>query len=115
MSIEALWTVEFVSVINGQPSSIGAGVIIFETERIFGGDNQFYYIGRYKVDNENIEGQAEVINYSGESHSIFGELNRFKLNIKGKVTIPTMKLSGYMIDDPSKQIFIVCQKKEQLP
>ncbi len=115
MSLEALWTVEFASLEEGNQSNMGAGIVIFETERIFGGDNQFYYVGKYKVNNGMIEGQVKVTNYTGESHSIFGKLEEFKLSIKGKVEIPKMSLSGFIVDDPSKKILILCKKMIELP
>lgn len=115
MSLEALWTVEFASLEEGNQSNMGAGVVIFETERIFGGDNQFYYVGKYEVSNGIIESQVQVINYTGESHSIFGKLDEFKLSIKGKVEIPRMSLSGFVVDDPSKKALILWQKRVELP
>jgi hypothetical protein len=45
MSIEALWTVTFTSNLGVG----GAGVVIFETGRLFGGDPDYIYLGEYKV------------------------------------------------------------------
>jgi hypothetical protein len=43
--LEALWSVGF---ITGQGLH-GAGVVIFETGRVFGGDSYFYWVGSYRV------------------------------------------------------------------
>jgi hypothetical protein len=45
MGIEALWSLEFVST----EDSYGAGVVIFETNKIFGGDSLYYYLGNYET------------------------------------------------------------------
>lgn len=55
MSIEGLWTTDFFSNYGA-----GAGVIVFETERIFGGDSSMYYIGSYEVKNGKLTGEARV-------------------------------------------------------
>lgn len=45
MSIEALWTVTFGSNLGMS----GAGVVVFETGRLFGGDPDYIYLGKYDV------------------------------------------------------------------
>jgi len=118
MSLEALWTVTFTSLEEGEESNLGAGVVIFESGKIFGGDNQFYYIGDYKYDNSKdiIQGNVKVINYTGEAHSIFGTLRKFDLSIEGELKIPEMTLSGYVVGgDTSKRILIFCVRREELP
>ena len=117
MSLEALWTVTFGTMEGPNQIRIGAGIVVFETGRIFGGDNKYYYIGNYKYDDSNnvIQGNVEVINYTGDKYSIFGELDRFNLKINGNLEIPQMTLSGNMVEDPSKLITIYCVRKEELP
>lgn len=116
-SVEALWTVEFESLNeDNKTNMMGAGIVIFETEKIYGGDNQFYYIGKYEIKNDMINAQVEVkiINYTEESLSIFGNKKEFKLNIKGEHQTPKMELEGVMVGDPSKRIKISCQKRVEL-
>ena len=115
MSLESLWTVEFTSVENGEARNFGAGVVVFETNRIFGGDTQFYYLGKYQTDHGNLECQVSVKNYTDESFSIFGELTEFNIVVNGKVEFPKMVLTGHLVEDPSKQIVLVCLKREELP
>jgi hypothetical protein len=45
MSIEAVWAVNFITPVGAG----GAGVVVFETGRIFGGDSYYYYIGGYLI------------------------------------------------------------------
>lgn len=43
--LEALWSVEFLSTAQGY----GAGVIVLESSRVFGGDSTYFYIGSYEL------------------------------------------------------------------
>lgn len=45
--IEALWSAEFTSNVG----NFGAGVAVLETDRILGGDSQYYYVGNYQIVN----------------------------------------------------------------
>jgi len=109
--LEALWSVEFVSNLN----IFGSGVVIFETGRIFGGDAQYYYTGRYEVKNGNLEGELEVVNYSGEPWSVFGTLEKFSLVLSGQPNQDTFDIKGALKGDPSKEILIRLTKRAELP
>lgn len=109
--IEALWSVEFVSNMN----FLGAGVVVFETGRVFGGDSQYYYIGDYQIKNGMLEGSIEVTHYSGEPWSIFGILTNFRLNISGQPNKKTFDLRGYLVEDPTKKIQIRLTRRAELP
>jgi hypothetical protein len=78
MSIEALWTVRFASNLG----SSGGGVIIFETDRLFGGDPDYTYVGKYdSSDGKHISADLEITNYSGNLNSVFGRSPQFSLHI----------------------------------
>jgi len=108
--LEALWTIEF-----GSYEAFGAGVVVFETGRIFGGDNQYYYIGNYDVKNDTVEGEVEVTHYSGPGYSVFGRLQKFHLKLSGKLQEPIMELQGFLIESPDKKIWVRCTKRAELP
>jgi len=55
MSIEGLWTASM-----SAPGEFGAGVIVFETGRVFGGDSSMYYTGSYQVDGGKVTGWLRV-------------------------------------------------------
>ena len=110
--IEALWAIQFRSNLG----IFGSGVVVFETERIFGGDAKFYYLGSCKVNpNGLLEGNVEVIHYSGDNFSIFGHINNFQLRIKGKVQVPNMVLYGEFEGRPDLQIELNLRKIADLP
>lgn len=90
-SIEALWTMQFHNT-NGPASS--AGVVVFESERIFGGDSCYYYIGNYKVDSMTIRGQVRSVrfNHQQQCQSVIGDYNRLDFQFVGtwmSITTPS--------------------------
>lgn len=109
--LEALWSVEFVSNLE----RFGAGVVIFETGRVYGGDSAYYYIGRVQVKNGAVEADIEVIHYAGQPFSIFGPFNRFNLKLTGKIQEPIMELQGFLIENPVMKILVRLTKRAELP
>ena len=111
--IEALWSVEFVS----NTHSIGAGVAVFETGRVLGGDSSFMYVGDYKTENGIVHSNIHVTKYSniGNMQSIFGPLTSFNLKVSGAVDPQTMVLTGTMIEQPQLQITIKAIRRVELP
>ncbi len=109
--LEALWSVEFSSNLQ----IFGAGVVIFETNRVFGGDGQYYYLGSYEVKNGVMEAELEITHYSGEPYSIFGTVKNFKIMISGKLGEPVIEAQGYLVDAPDKIILLKLTKRAELP
>lgn len=109
--IEALWSVEFASNIN----IFGTGVVVFETGRIFGGDAQYYYTGKYEIKNGLLVGNLNVTHYGGEPWSVFGNNSNFSLNLSGQPNDPTFEVTGTLVEDPSKNILIRLTKRAELP
>jgi hypothetical protein len=60
--LEALWSVLFF--VPGQPN-LNAGVVIFETGRVFGGDSWYYYTGTYKSENGKLTATLTSTHYAG--------------------------------------------------
>ena len=73
MNIEALWAVQFTGA-NGVRMAKSGGVIVTETDRIFGGDTWMWYTGSYHREGEGrfaVRIQTGVHNQTG-GESIFG-------------------------------------------
>ena len=112
MSVEALWSVEFMSNLGG----IGAGVVIFENGNVYGGDGNYYYLGDYKIVNSRVDATVKVVHYAGPPNSIFGQdMRPFNLKIEGDVSERVMNLSGFRDDDSSKQMGLRLTKRAELP
>jgi hypothetical protein len=109
--LEALWSIEFVSNLG----IYGAGVIIFETGRVFGGDSQYFYVGTCEVKHDNLEAEINVTHYHGQPFSIFGPLKKFKAKLTGKLQEPTMELNGFLLEDPNQRFIVRLIKRADLP
>lgn len=109
--LEGLWSVEFVSNLN----VVGAGVVVFETERLFGGDSGYFYVGHYSSKQGQLSGEAEITHYAGAANSIFGSTRHFKVQLTGKVARPVMELKGSVVGNPSLQLLVRCTHRAELP
>jgi len=109
--LEALWSVEFVSNVQ----ALGAGVAVFETGRVFGGDSQYYYLGDFRVVNGVIQADIEVNHYFGPLSSVFGPLKKFNLKLTGQSNTPVMELGGFLVENPQFQIHMRLTKRANLP
>jgi hypothetical protein len=110
--LEALWSIEF----GSNYGFLGAGVVIFETGRIFGGDAQYYYTGTYDISDGKINAQVNVTRYSEHGVSVFGTTEtEFRLNITGQIQEPVMNAEGYQIDAPNNRIALRFTKRAELP
>ena len=83
-TLEALWTVEF-EVAGGWHNG---GVLVFETQRVFGGDSQYYYLGTFFVGRGSINVELRVTHYHGERQTAWGDAaTDFQVHANGvKVT-----------------------------
>jgi hypothetical protein len=118
MSIEALWTVTFASNLGAS----GGGVVIFETDRLFGGDPDYIYVGKYGVsaDGKQISADLEITNYSGRLNSVFGHSAQFKLHIDAPFPQDDaidgfMQASGHVIGAPQLKMALTLTKRALLP
>jgi hypothetical protein len=67
--VEGLWSVEFAS----SQGFVGAGVAVFETQRIFGDDSFYFYVEDYRVDKNNLFAKITVTHYNGPTSFDFRE------------------------------------------
>ncbi len=69
MSLEALWTIEF----QTPGGWVNEGIIVLETNRLYGGDSDFFYVGTYEVAGETLTADVHVRHYHGEQLTAFGD------------------------------------------
>ena len=112
--IEGLWTVSFQGT-----QAVGNGVMIFETERSFGGDSDFYYLGTYGIDRNRINAVVTVTQYGLKNFSVFGEVplgGSFHLVIDGEIKDQkTIHARGHRRDNPKVSIHFLLVKRADLP
>ena len=77
--LEGLWSIELgIRETNMQ----GAGVVVFENQRVLGGSSDYFYTGRYEVKAGFIQGEIEVKFYGRNLSPIFGLLKKFRVDFR---------------------------------
>jgi hypothetical protein len=113
--IEALWSVEFHS--NGSPGSFtyGAGVVVFETGRIFGGDGRYFYVGNYEIVNGVARATLTSTHYSGPRESIIGPDEKTAFELNGKIARDKFVVSGTVAGKPGVTVNATLTRRAELP
>jgi hypothetical protein len=111
--VEGLGVVRF-----GIPPYLAAGVIVLETERFFGGDSMYYYVGDYKAHDGKITGSGKVVlhDFIPGFGTIFGDqATHFSINLSG--TIGENSINGAMVrpDLPNFPLPVFLEFQERLP
>jgi hypothetical protein len=109
--LEALWSMSFMTGDGTQ----GAGVIIFETGRVFGGDSGFYIVGNYRVKDGTITGEVEVQRHTPGVPLIFPGLDGGRMQFTGPIATPTMILTGNLVQYPTQRIAVQFTRLAELP
>lgn len=90
--LEALWSVEFAVPSKG---NYGAGVIIFENGRLYGGDSSYYYVGNYLVNDGIVVASLKVKHYSGSPENVMGfGIKENIITAAGAIAYDTFKVSN---------------------
>jgi hypothetical protein len=61
--LEALWSVIF---LTPESTRLNAGVIVLETNKLFGGDSWYYYTGKYQTKNGKLTARIKSTHYFGD-------------------------------------------------
>ena len=113
--IEGLWSISF-STVDQPQEDVGAGVVVFETLRIFGGDSVYFYTGNYSIVKENqIKASVSVNHYYGPPLSIFGPLAKCTIIIDGSIAADEFYVQGYVKENPLLKLIVKFVKRAELP
>lgn len=117
MSIEALWRVQFQSNSPQLVLPAGAGVVIFETGRIFGGDSAMYYLGAYSVKANVLSGTLHVGTHTAIPgvQSVFGPRPEFDLILSGTIEGDQIKVRGLLRQDRRYELTAILERLKDLP
>lgn len=114
MSIEAMWQVTFGAGITATGVEFGAGVVVLETGRLFGGDSWFYYIGTYNVVGEDVTCEISVRRHTPGNASVLGKDNSI-LILRAKFNQEQMLLVGNDAENPAMQFQASIRRIAELP
>ena len=82
--LESLYVVEFGDV-AGRAYRNG-GVAVLETNRVFGGDSGYYYVGTYSVSGKNITAAVKIVKHNPGWQDAFGTTAQsFAVNMKSTI------------------------------
>ena len=113
--IEGLWSISF-SAVDQPQDDVGAGVVVFETLRVFGGDSIYFYTGNYSITSENqIKANVSVNHYFGPPLSIFGPLETFTIILSGAIAADEFHTHGYVKENPLLKLNVKFVKRAELP
>ena len=108
---DGLWSVKFQTNLG----LFGQGVVVVVGSRVLGGDSSFYYEGHLKVSADLMEGEITVIRFAQTLTSVFGNLEKFKLVLSGKIEEgKRMLMTGYLAENPSMKLTVTGEKRANL-
>ncbi len=116
MSVEGMWC--FVSGEVGANTMESGGIIILDTQRIYGGDSAMAHVGRYEVDRGRVTGTVETFLYNPAfqgQEDVFGEVAGEPRQTDFDVTVND---DGFLVGSLIRKgvsLPIVLQKLRDLP
>ena len=116
--IEGLYVAEFGDVaIGGETYTYwNGGVAVLETNRIFGGDSGYYYLGNYTIKDNQFEATVKIVKHNPTWEDAFGGTNP-SFNIKVQATANNGIIEGFMdrLDPPQARLPVRLTWKADLP
>jgi hypothetical protein len=114
--IEALYVVEFGDFALGGQNYRNGGVVVLETNRIFGGDSGYYYVGAYTIKGSQIDATVRIVKHNPAYINVFGDASQ-SFNIKMGGTVNNGVMQGFMerLDRPGPRLPVRLTWKEDLP
>lgn len=111
--IEAIWTLELVKGADRHK----AGVLVFAGGRVYGGDSECCYIGRYAVNGGRVCMRTTVHPYNEDraTGSLFGAGEDFDIELAGQVAQDQMVLAGAIVGQPNDTITAVAKRRHEIP
>lgn len=113
--LEALYVLQFGDVALGGHYRPG-GVVLLKSDRIFGGDSGYYYVGDYSADDKTFEASVKVVKHDPTAQDAFGDRSA-SFNLSVRLAIGDGRMEGHMerLDHPGVQLPVRLIWKEDLP
>src|SRR6478672_1922902 len=78
MAVDGFWTLRFEG-----PQVTGTGVVMMKSNKVYGGETGFYYIGNYEVDDDIFKARIAVHNFDPAIPSGFGIPGDYEMDVSG--------------------------------
>jgi hypothetical protein len=115
-SVEGMYVVEFGDVALPGQATRNHGVAVLETNRIYGGDSGYYYVGTFTTKDGQIEATAKVVKHDPSWSNAFGDASIvFNITLKGTVSNGIIQGAMQRMDKPHFILPIKLTWKEALP
>jgi T3SS negative regulator,GrlR len=107
--IDGFWIVQ-VEAVQGS----GGGVAVLTRGHIFGGDNGFYYTGKYETDGTSLKARVNIRRFLPVVN-IFGVEGDYDLNLTGTVNGDVIDGKATVVGQPEAGLVVRLTKKGNLP
>jgi hypothetical protein len=112
--IESLYVVEFGDVAGS--SYRNGGVVILETNRIFGGDSGYFYLGEYSIFGDRFTGTVGITKHNPLWMNAFGDdAAQFEIRVMGSVQNDVIVATMERLDRPGLSLPLRLLRKAPLP
>jgi hypothetical protein len=114
-SVEGIYVVEFGDVGLPRQQFRNGGVALLQTQRVFGGDSGYYYVGTYAVKDSSFELTARIVKHDPNWINAFGDESlSFNVTMQGTVANGIIQGTMQRIDKPHINLPIRLTLKEVL-
>ena len=112
MSIDALWTIAFEALTRGWTNG---GVVVLDAGRLYGGNSQYYYLGRYTLEGARIDAEIRAIHYAGPAFTAFGgNALSYELRVEGMLFGRRISGEIYQPAAPAERLKALMVRREAL-
>ena len=112
--IESLYIVEF-----GDVAGFGyrnGGVVVLETNRVFGGDSGYFYLGDYSVFGDRFEASVQITKHNLTWVNAFGDAAlQFNIRVSGNIVDDIIVATMERLDRPGFSLPLRLIRKASLP
>jgi len=95
--VEGLWSIEF----GSSQGIFGTGIVVFEREKVFGGDANYFNLGKYKIESNTLKVEVESTHYAGKPLSVVDSGAKLRFAFEGTADARIMYCKGHLASDPS--------------
>lgn len=119
-TIEGLWSLTMEQAPETGAEDVAAGgIVVLETNRIFGGDSLLYYVGGHSVKDRRVKGVVRVVNYGGPEPAltVFGDYVRDREVGFDLLWDGDERMSGkiWRVEAPEIKLAVELTKRADLP